>query len=202
MAKKSTASDNSTEQKIKEVATRVFLRKGYAATTTREIAEEAGINHALLNYYFRGKDRLFDMVAKEQTALFFGKIFPIVNDESTNLDEKIAGLINYYTEILLPEPGLVFFISNEMQNQPDRFAALMEANQGLPKAVIARQLKEVRPDLHPMQLMMSILGMIIFPYISRSLFQKSMEVDESTINKMLKERVKLLPVLIKGMISN
>lgn len=200
MSKKVTAADTSTEQKIKETAKRVFLRKGYAATTTREIAEEAGINHGMLNYYFRSKDRLFDMVAQEQTALFFGQIYPIVNNEATSLEEKINGLVNYYTEILVVEPGLVLFISNEMQNRPERIAELLAANQGLAKAVIARQLQATRPDLHPMQLLMSILGMILFPYISRGVFQNSMEITESAMTSMLKERAALLPVLIKAML--
>lgn len=201
MSKKVTV-DASTEQKIKDVAKRVFLRKGYAATTTREIAEEAGINHAMLNYYFRSKDRLFDMVAQEQTALFFDKIYPIVNDEATSLEEKVNGLVNYYTEILVIEPGLVLFISNEMQNRPERIAELMAANKGLAKAVIARQLQAARPDFHPMQLLMSILGMILFPYISREVFQKSMEINEDTMIQMLKERAQFLPVLIKAMLVN
>lgn len=201
MAKQATTKDNSTEQKIKDVATRIFLRKGYAATTTREIAEEAGINHALLNYYFRGKDRLFDIVAQEQTAIFFDKIYPIVNNETNSLEEKIKGLVNYYTKILIAEPGLVFFISNEMQNRPEHIAELMAANKGLAKAIIGKQLQEARPDIHPMQLLMSILGMILFPYISRGVFQRSMEIDEKAINKMLKERAELLPVLIKAMLS-
>jgi AcrR family transcriptional regulator len=200
MSKEIIAADTSTEQNIKDAAKRVFLKKGYAATTTREIAEEAGINHGMLNYYFRSKDRLFDMVAQEQTAIFFGKIYPIVNDEATNLEEKIDGLVKYYTGILAVEPGLALFISNEMQNRPERIAEVMAENKGLAKAIIARQLKEARPDFHPMQLLMSILGMILFPYISRGVFQKSMEINEDEMINMLKERAEFLPVLIKAML--
>ena len=63
MAKKSEAiKDLSTEQKIKNAARKVFTEKGYAATRTRDIAEAAGINLALLNYYFRSKQKLFEEV--------------------------------------------------------------------------------------------------------------------------------------------
>jgi AcrR family transcriptional regulator len=201
MAKKEIAADPTTEEKIKEAARRVFLRKGYAATTNREIADEAGLNHALVNYYFRSKEKLFDIVTQEQVEIFFGKIFPIANNEETTLEEKIKGLVDYYTSILVKEPGMVFFISSEMQNRPERIGEFMQVNRGLAKAVIGRQLAEARPDMHPMQLLMSILGMIIFPYIARGVFQRSMEISEREINTMLKERADILPGLIKVMLG-
>jgi AcrR family transcriptional regulator len=49
-----------TEERIKQAAVKVFQAKGYGAARTRDIAEEAGINLALLNYYFRSKERLFE----------------------------------------------------------------------------------------------------------------------------------------------
>ena len=200
MTKKAVTADPSTEQKIKDAAQRVFMRKGFSATTTREIADEAGINNALLHYYFRSKEKLFDMVAQEQTALFFKGIFPIVNDKTTSLEEKIESMVAYYTGLLLAEPGLVLFVLSEMQNRPERISGLMKENHGLTKAVVARQMREVRPDIHPMQLLMSMLGMIIFPFIGRVVFQESMDTDNKAFTKMLKERAELLPALIKGMI--
>jgi AcrR family transcriptional regulator len=202
MAKKELQADPTTEEKIKEAARRVFLRKGYAGTTNREIADEAGLNHALVNYYFRSKEKLFDIITHEQVAIFFGQIFPIVNNENTSLDEKVKGLVDYYTAILVEEPGMVFFISSEMQNRPERIADFMKANQGLAKAFIAHQLQEAKSNLHPMQLMMSILGMIIFPYIAKGVFQRSMEISEKEIINMLKERAEFLPGLIKGMLAS
>ena len=59
------AADPSTEEKIKIAARSVFHKKGYAATRTRDIAEEAGINLALLNYYFRSKEKLIDIIMTE-----------------------------------------------------------------------------------------------------------------------------------------
>ena len=189
-----------TEKKIIEAATQVFLRKGYAAATTREIAEEAGINSALLNYYFRSKERLFDIVTKEQVAIFFGNIYPIVNDETSTLEEKVKGLVSYYTKILLAEPRLMLFISSEMQNRPERISVLMNANRGLAKSLMAKQISELRPDIEPMQVFMSILGMIAFPFLGRDVFQQSMGISSDAFQKILKDRLELLPVLIKAML--
>ncbi len=59
----------STEEKIKEAARRVFTQKGYAATRTRDIAEESGLNLALINYYFRSKEKLFDIIMLEHLQI-------------------------------------------------------------------------------------------------------------------------------------
>jgi AcrR family transcriptional regulator len=192
----------STEQKIKEAAQKVFIRKGYAATTTREIAEESGINNALLNYYFRSKEKLFDIVMQEQVAILFGQIYPIVNNEETTLEQKVSSIINYYTEVLLAQPGLMLFVLSEMQNQPERIVKSMYSNEGMMHSVIARQFKEVKPDIHPMQLIMSVMGMILFPFMGRGVFQRASGFDDKSFEEILKERQKLLPVLIKAMLSS
>src|SRR3546814_7833693 len=79
----------STEEKIKEAARKVFTRKGYAAARTRDIAEEAGINLALLNYYFRSKEKLFHQVMIERMQELFGVLIPVMNDTSTALETKL-----------------------------------------------------------------------------------------------------------------
>ena len=70
--------EQTTEEKILEAASEVFTEKGFAGTRTRDIAEKAGINLALLNYYFRSKEKLFEQVMKIKVVLLFGKIFPIL----------------------------------------------------------------------------------------------------------------------------
>ena len=97
--KKSVEVDLSTEEKIKEAAKKVFLKKGYAATRTRDIAEEAGINLALLNYYFRSKEKLFDLIMLEKLEKFFGTIAPVLNNVNTTLEQKITLFSNNYTDL-------------------------------------------------------------------------------------------------------
>ena len=73
----------STEHKIIAAAKTVFTKKGYSATRTRDIAAEAGINLALLNYYFRSKEKLFELIMFESASRFFLSIKSILNDTST-----------------------------------------------------------------------------------------------------------------------
>ena len=91
MAKKATAEiekNTSTEEKIKGAASRVFTQKGYAATRTRDIAEESGLNLALINYYFRSKEKLFDIIIVEHLQLFIHSVMGIVNDPKTTIIDQ------------------------------------------------------------------------------------------------------------------
>src|SRR5260221_8076178 len=86
----------STEEKIKVAARKVFLRKGFSATRTRDIAEEAGINLALLNYYFRSKQKLFEEVMREKIQTLLQTVIPVLNNQSTNLEKKIELVVSNY----------------------------------------------------------------------------------------------------------
>lgn len=109
-----------TEEKIRQAATKVFLEKGFDGTTTRDIAAEAGINLALLNYYFRSKQKLFDSVFEEMIQLFFEGIGTVLS-QPIPLKEKITALIDYDMRMLRQTPDLVFFVLNEMHRNPNRF---------------------------------------------------------------------------------
>src|SRR3954447_3091787 len=88
--------DINTESKIKAAARVVFHQKGFAATRTRDIAQEAGINLALLNYYFRSKQKLFDLIMAETVSAFMQNMVLVLNDEKTTLAHKIQELSNRY----------------------------------------------------------------------------------------------------------
>src|SRR5271165_3203609 len=92
---------DSAEQKIKAAAQKLFTQKGYAAVRTREIAAEAGINLALLNYYFRSKEKLFELVMLENMTTFAEGAADIIHNESTSLDQKIELLVGHYIDILI-----------------------------------------------------------------------------------------------------
>src|SRR5580693_2399019 len=113
MAKRKTkpAKEATTEEKIKAAARKIFTQKGYAATRTRDIAEEAGINLALLNYYFRSKERLFELVMKENIQLFIGNLVEdLDNTPDRPFIEQLEYICSSYVDMLLENPNLPFFI--------------------------------------------------------------------------------------------
>ena len=95
-----------TEQKIIKAASKLFTQKGYAATKTREIAEEANINLALLNYYFGSKERLYKEVVKNKLWMLLEVMIPILSDEKVSLEEKVVTIAENYTQLLLEHEEL------------------------------------------------------------------------------------------------
>src|SRR6516162_7868399 len=101
--------DISTEEKIKEAARKLFTQKGYAMVRTRDIAAEAGINLALLNYYFRSKEKLFDIIMMENFRQFIQGISVNIYDEKTSIEEKIEKVTAAYIDLLTNHPDLPLF---------------------------------------------------------------------------------------------
>src|SRR5215831_12055606 len=118
---KTKAADLSSEERIKMAAKKVFTRKGYAATRTRDIAQEAGMNLALLNYYYRSKEKLFHLVMEEKLQLLLGIISPIITDPESSLEEKIEKLTTQYLDMLLANPDLPLFVLSEIRQHPEGF---------------------------------------------------------------------------------
>src|SRR5690242_1058712 len=143
MAKKEQiAADLSTEEKIKEAARKVFTRKGYAATRTRDIAEEAGINLALLNYYFRSKEKLFNQVMMEKVQQLFGVLLPVLNDPSTRLEVKIERIVSNYIDMLLKNPDLPIFVLSELKGQAEQLKKVLPIEKIIPNASFIKQLQD------------------------------------------------------------
>lgn len=202
MAKiKNDPADTSTEEKIKEAARKVFLKKGYAATRTRDIAEESGINLALLNYYFRSKEKLFQLVMSEKVQKLFGTITPILNDAETTLEIKIELIAASYALMLTEYPDLPLFVLSEMKNHPDQMASNTGLGKILQQSVFIKQIKEQRPDINPLQFFINILGMIIFPFIIKPVLKASGSLSNQAFNNLVEERKKLIPKWAKAMLK-
>ena len=107
--------DNNTEARIKEAARIVFLNKGFAATRTRDIAEEADINLALLNYYFRSKQKLFNLIMLDALKIFLSSIYDVINDTQLTFEEKLVSISSSYIDTLLVNPEIPLFILSELR---------------------------------------------------------------------------------------
>ena len=112
--------DKRTEDKIFEAATEVFLEKGMDGARMQDIADRAGINKSLLNYYYRSKDRLFNAVF-EMIALKMMEKFAAVLDKNLPLEEKLHFFFNEHISFLQKNPRLPLFLMNEINRNPDRF---------------------------------------------------------------------------------
>ena len=201
----SNTKDTSTEERIKAAARKVFHQKGFAGTRTRDIAEEAGINHAMLNYYFRSKEKLFEMVMMETMAQFFKGVNLMLNDENTSLDEKIDLIVSNYVDLLLKEPELPTFILNEVRPNPQAFVEQNPIKEALTHSVLTRQYAEAvargeitEPNL--MQAILNVIGLVIFPFIAKPILTSIINIPEEQYKALMLQRKTLIPQWIKGML--
>ncbi len=184
----------STEEKIKAAARIVFAKKGFAAARTRDIADTAGINLALLNYYFRSKQKLFDGIMREKLQEFFGKVAPIMIDTTTTLETKIETFVAHYTDMLIKNPELPLFVMSEIRTHPQHFAQISPIHQILNESSFVAQLKEKRPEVHPLHFLMSMLGLTVFPFIAMPMMKSIASLDDEAYTRMMEERKKLIPL--------
>jgi len=200
--------DPSTEEKIKSSARIVFHQKGYAATRTRDIAEAAGINLALLNYYFRSKEKLFDLIMLETMQQFMQNAMFIMNDATSVLDQKIQLLVNNYIDLLIAEPDIPLFIMSEIKRDPQQLLSRMGLKDGFMQSALVRQLEERAAHYgtthfkHPLQFLMNLLGLTVFPFIANPLLRGISKVSQSKFNEMMLERKKLIPIWIETMLAH
>lgn len=199
--KQKKAANSSAEEKLKAAARKIFTQKGYAGTRTRDIAEEAGLNLALLNYYFRSKEKLFEIIMLEKVQELFGVIAPVLNDASSTLQRKVELISVIYIDMLVKNPNLPLFVLSEIRNHPHRFGNNIEAGKLLRDSCFIRQLQEKKPDTDPLHFMMTILGMIVFPFIGKPVFQAVGAINNTSFNKLLEERKKLIPLWVKMMLK-
>ncbi len=194
--------DQSTEDKIMEAARTVFTEKGYAATRTRDIAEKAGINLALLNYYFRSKEKLFELVMGEKVQQLFGMLFPIISDASTDLQTKLERIAEVYIDTLGKTPDLPLFVLSEIRHRPEWLLSRAPISKVFNESSFIRQLKEKRPDINPIHFLLNTLGMCLFPFVARPVFLGAGVITEKGFKQLQDERKKMIPFWIKGMLED
>lgn len=198
--------DQSTEEKIKTAARKIFHEKGYSGTRTRDIAEEAGINLALLNYYFRNKKRLFELVMSDSLEDFFSSIRGAFVDTSTDLDQKIHIIINNYLDQLTANPNIPIFLLNELRSNPDALVKKSELRGVLNSSSFMQQLEErlketKQTDINPFHLIVNILGLTVFPFMASPMIKEMRQINDEQFMAFIEERRTLIPQWIQLMIK-
>jgi AcrR family transcriptional regulator len=199
--------NTSTEEKIKEAAKRVFTKKGYAATRTRDIAEESGYNLALINYYFRSKEKLFDIIMLEHLHVFIHSVMGIVNDPDTSFRQKIQLLIDHYIDMLKGNPDLPLFMLSEINADPKKLIAKLGFNKASSGSlVLMKQWKELEaagkgPSFNPLHMVLNVLALTIFPFAASPLLRNRLNLSTDEFNALMEERKKLIPLWVNSMLA-
>ncbi|NLY23816.1 MAG: TetR/AcrR family transcriptional regulator [Bacteroidales bacterium] len=187
-----------TEQKILKAADKIFTQKGYAATRTRDIAEEAGTNLALLNYYFGSKEKLFKNVVQGKLKMLLGAMGPALSDGQISLEEKISLITENYTNLLLENEELPIFILNELTVNRELFAKITQNTRQIAQPVLEKQLKERGFEISATDLIINVLSMTLFPFVAKPLITSSGLVkEEEFVNFVTDRKKKIIEWIIK-----
>lgn len=198
--------DVSTEQKIKEAAKRVFQKKGFGLTRTRDIAKEAGINLALLNYYYRSKENLFEIVMQESIEEMFSYLEHIMNNKQTTLTEKIDAGVLRYIEGMSKNSNLPLFLFSELQANPQHLFDRVKIPEGFIQDTymfkqINAQINKEKLNFTAIHFFINLVSMSIFPIIGEPFIKYVTKMDEKSFADFIEQRKTLVPIWLKSMLK-
>ena len=184
--------NTSTEEKILAAAKTIFIEKGMDGARMQDIADNAGINKALLHYYFKSKEKLFEVIFKEGAEKLFSKINSILNSDLP-LFEKIRLFSNEYAEIISQNPYLPLFLLNEMNKQPHSFLEnIFGKNQPTFENLVKQIDKEIKKGtikpVSPVNLVINMISLSIFPFVAKPVFQRIMNLDPLQFSTIMDQR--------------
>lgn len=200
--------DAAAEQRILEAARAVFIRRGTAGARMQEIAEEAGVNQALLHYYFRSKDRLAERVFIESAGRVFAALAPVVSADAP-LETIIEQFVHGYIDEVRKSPFIPGYVLAELHHHPERIPDLLARVTGSTPGAVGRaalgglraRLAERIADgtmraVSPEQFLVSIAGMVVFPFVARPLLLVALEMHGESFDRFLDQRRAELPGFI------
>jgi TetR/AcrR family transcriptional regulator len=192
--------DRSTEERILEAAKKVFIKQGMAGARMQDIADEAGINKALLHYYFRSKEKLFETIFAEVAHRFLPQVSSIFNSDMS-IYEKIKAFCQEYMEYILKNPFIPLFVINEMNKQPVDFVSRLFGKERLQIEKFVLQLneaiknKEIKP-IEPIQLLVNSMALCVFPFLAKPIIQFVSQMNNAEFHAMIEDRKQSVPKFI------
>jgi TetR/AcrR family transcriptional regulator len=188
--------ESHTEDLIKEKAKSLFFKKGFLNATTQEIADEAGVNRALIHYYFRSREQLLDTLMEEIVLEKKNRIRPILTSDKS-FREKIAEYIEVVIDHGLNYPYIDNFIITETLRNPEKVKMLCFKDKLRSSELIKDQLKEeiekgsIAP-ISPEHFMVNLVAMCNYPLLAKNVIQNIHGMSDSAYKKFLTERKEII----------
>ena len=171
----------------------------------QEIADAAGINKALVHYYFRNKENLFLAVFKDAFSKLTSRVTIIFNSDKP-LETKLEEFFEYHIGFLQKNAYVGWFILNGIYERPEYIKEMMFENKVFPHLI----LQKIKEDLEkagvrepePIQFMANILSLSIFPVVAKPIFQNVMKIEDNDMDKFYRDRIKYLPRFVMNALRN
>jgi TetR/AcrR family transcriptional regulator len=204
------AKDRTTEQQILDAAHTVFLRRGTSGTRMQDIAAEAGVNQALLHYYFRSKERLSEAVFRRAAAQLLPRVIEAMASD-LSIEDKVARVVELELDHLLHVPYLPGYIISELHHHPERARQLISAVTGMtPEDVRPRVVTRLREQLDagvrdgrfrpiaPDQFIVNLFSLCIFPFAARPMLMALLGLDQPGFVRFIGQRRDQLTAFVLG----
>ena len=184
------------EEAILEVAEKLFLEKGFALTSTTEIAKEVGCNQALVHYYFRTKDNLFNVIFEQKFKTFFQGVFEMKTMGNLSFQDKLRHIIETHFDLLRKNPKMPALILNELSRRPDQLEELRAKLHTLPEQLFAELEKDLKVeieqgnirDISLMDIFVSMLSLNIALFIIMPVAETILQINEIQKEFMITHR--------------
>jgi TetR/AcrR family transcriptional regulator len=195
--------ETSTESHIKYTAKKVFFGQGKINAKMHEIAKEAGLNRALLHYYFRNRENLFEVVMKEAMEESFLEMFRILATGDP-FEKKTEKAIHHIIDVLAEFPFMESFIISEINKDPLNAPNLVPVKEG--KHFTQKFLKEIKlhirkkklPYITPEHFIVNMMALCAYPSSTKPIIRNILGFGEKDYQKFLHERKKLVTKIILG----
>ncbi len=170
-----------TEALILQAAEREFLEKGYSGAKTTAIAQAAGVTHAMLHYYFRTKEKLFEKIVADKMDKLKRVIFGVIGNPDLPLRERLKQGVEQHFDFIAENPHLPRFIFNELHEHPERIDQVKNSIASIAAKAITTLQNEIdrkaasgecRP-VDARMLMLDIASLNLFPFIAAPLISSS-----------------------------
>lgn len=183
------------EQAILEAAEGLFLDKGFAMTTTTEIAHVVGCNQALVHYYFRTKEKLFNSIFENKAKLFLSQ-FLQTSDDNKPFEEKLRLIVETHFNILKENPKLPFLLFNEFTTNPKRLNSIKTDLSYIPKAIFGKMQAELQNEIDKgnirpitvVDLIITIVSLNVFLFIAKPVFDSIFNFSPEQYNDFFEHR--------------
>lgn len=182
-----------TEEIIKETAKKMFFAEGRFMATTQEIADEAGVNRSLINYYFRSRDNLLSIILEEAKMLDMERYKIILQNNEQDIRSMVSDFIDNTIENSLKYPYLETYIVSQMNNgsffeQSDVSEIVTVLFQRLEEEMEKGNIEKVEP----IQFLLNMISLVNFPLANRPLIQQNLNISNQEYKRILSRRKEVI----------
>lgn len=187
--------ETNTEQAILKAAEELFLEQGFEQTTTKQIAQHAGCNQALLHYYYRTKDNLFVQIFEEK-AKFIATHFLDINSTAQTLEERISQMVELHFELFRKNPRLVPFLLKEVLSDPVRVAPILDKIKQYMVKIFGKIDEALHEEIEKgaarpvstLNVILTLVSLDMAPFIIAPVLQRVLDLTDEQLDEQLDKR--------------